>query len=130
MICQQHLNIQTPAPHSPWQLAHNSILWLLSGIAKIVVHCLVILASSLPFLSVQPSEEASVQACLTFCLQGDITLEFTWVDASGKVHKSSRDSPEGHGLAGGVGLIGIITVSNRKWKEGCVCAMGGSRREV
>lgn len=41
--------------------------------------------------------------------QGDITLEFTWVDASGNVHVSDRYSPEGKGLAGGVGLIGIIT---------------------
>lgn len=32
---------------------------------------------------------------------GDITLEFTWVDAQGNVHTSSRNSPEGHGLAGG-----------------------------
>jgi len=120
----------TPAPHCPWQLAHNSVLWLLCDTAKIVVLCLVILASNLSFLSVQASEEASVQACLMICTQGDITLEFTWVDASGKVHKSSRDSPEGHGLAGGVGLIGIITVSNRKWLEGYGCAMGGSGREV
>uniref|UniRef100_A0A383WHX7 FAD-binding PCMH-type domain-containing protein n=1 Tax=Tetradesmus obliquus TaxID=3088 RepID=A0A383WHX7_TETOB len=40
---------------------------------------------------------------------GDIALEFTWVDASGGIHTSSRDSPEGHALAGGVGLVGIIT---------------------
>lgn len=41
--------------------------------------------------------------------QGDIALEFTWVDASGDVHVSGRHSAEGKGLAGGVGLIGIIT---------------------
>lgn len=41
--------------------------------------------------------------------QADISLEFTWVDSSGTVHTSSRSSPEGHGLAGGVGLWGIIT---------------------
>lgn len=43
------------------------------------------------------------------CLQGDITLEFTWIDASGAVHTSDRYSAEGKALAGGVGLIGIIT---------------------
>lgn len=41
--------------------------------------------------------------------QGDIALEFTWVDASGTVQISGRDSAEGKALAGGVGLIGIIT---------------------
>jgi hypothetical protein len=44
-----------------------------------------------------------------FMTQGDITLEFTWVDASGTVHTSERHSAEGRGLSGGVGLIGIIT---------------------
>lgn len=38
-----------------------------------------------------------------------ITRSFTWVDSSGNVHVSARDSAEGRGLAGGVGLIGIIT---------------------
>lgn len=42
-------------------------------------------------------------------MQGDITLEFTWIDASGTVRTSDRHSPEGKGLAGGVGLIGIIS---------------------
>jgi hypothetical protein len=49
-------------------------------------------------------------ACL---VQGDITLELTWVDAAGTVHVSSRDSPEGHSLAGGPlykPLIHCITV--------------------
>jgi hypothetical protein len=36
-------------------------------------------------------------------------LEFTWIDASGEVHIADRHSPEGKALAGGVGLIGIIT---------------------
>eukprot|EP00879_Flechtneria_rotunda_P014072 GHRR01014702.1.p1 GENE.GHRR01014702.1~~GHRR01014702.1.p1 ORF type:complete len:461 (+),score=131.27 GHRR01014702.1:498-1880(+) len=40
---------------------------------------------------------------------GDIALEFTWVDSAGNVHISARNSPEGHGLAGGVGLIGILS---------------------
>lgn len=47
--------------------------------------------------------------CCHRCSQGDIALEFTWVDASGTVHTSSRQSAEGRGLAGGLGLIGIIT---------------------
>lgn len=47
--------------------------------------------------------------CTCVASQGDITLEFTWVDASGNVHVNDRHSPEGKGLAGGVGLIGIIT---------------------
>jgi hypothetical protein len=36
-------------------------------------------------------------------------LEITWIDAKGNVHVSTRHSDEGHGLVGGVGLIGIIT---------------------
>lgn len=51
----------------------------------------------------------SAVLCCAVLWQGDIALEFTWVDASGTVRTSARDSPEGKGLAGGVGLIGIIT---------------------
>lgn len=36
-------------------------------------------------------------------------MEFTWVDASGTIRTSTRNSPEGKALAGGLGLIGIIT---------------------
>jgi FAD/FMN-containing dehydrogenase len=46
---------------------------------------------------------------VTTAPQGDIALEFTWVDAAGNVRVCDRYSEEGKGLAGGVGLIGIIT---------------------
>jgi hemolysin activation/secretion protein len=36
-------------------------------------------------------------------------VQFTWVDVSGKVRNSSRNSEEGRTLAGGVGVVGIIT---------------------
>eukprot|EP00878_Enallax_costatus_P024256 GHUV01025873.1.p1 GENE.GHUV01025873.1~~GHUV01025873.1.p1 ORF type:complete len:253 (+),score=16.97 GHUV01025873.1:104-760(+) len=39
----------------------------------------------------------------------DTLLVVTWVDADGQIRKSTRDSPEGKMLCGGLGLIGIIT---------------------
>ncbi len=33
----------------------------------------------------------------------------TWVDATGKVHKSYKGSPEATALCGGLGLFGAIT---------------------
>jgi hypothetical protein len=36
-------------------------------------------------------------------------IEFTWVDASGNVRVSARESPEGRALSGGLGLLGVIT---------------------
>ena len=35
--------------------------------------------------------------------------EITWVDGKGEVHTAKRDSPEGHGLCSGMGLLGIIS---------------------
>jgi FAD/FMN-containing dehydrogenase len=39
----------------------------------------------------------------------DTLISVTWVDASGKVRSSKRDSEEGKLFCGGMGLIGIIT---------------------
>jgi FAD/FMN-containing dehydrogenase len=40
----------------------------------------------------------------------DMVVEVTWVDAQGKVHKASRDTPETwKAINGGIGLIGVIT---------------------
>ena len=38
-----------------------------------------------------------------------MVVDFTWVDAKGKVHVSSRNSPEGRAHSGGMGLLGVIT---------------------
>ncbi|GBF95589.1 FAD FMN-containing dehydrogenase [Raphidocelis subcapitata] len=40
---------------------------------------------------------------------GDILKEITWVDATGTTRTSARDSPEGRALAGGLGLLGIVS---------------------
>jgi FAD/FMN-containing dehydrogenase len=42
-------------------------------------------------------------------MQADILLELTWVDGSGKVHTSSRDSDAGRALVSGLGVAGVVT---------------------
>jgi hypothetical protein len=71
-------------------------IWLLNAPAA---------STSLPRCLAANAADSCTHCCVTCCLlicalQGDIALEFTWVDASGTVHKSSRDSPEGRALAG------------------------------
>lgn len=39
----------------------------------------------------------------------DIILSMQWVDGTGKVHTSARDSPEGRAICGGLGVLGVIT---------------------
>jgi FAD/FMN-containing dehydrogenase len=36
-------------------------------------------------------------------------LSVTWVDASGAVVRSTRDSPEGRAIVGSLGLLGVVT---------------------
>jgi hypothetical protein len=39
----------------------------------------------------------------------DIVRSITWVDASGSVRRAARHSKEGRAIAGGLGLLGIVT---------------------
>jgi hypothetical protein len=39
----------------------------------------------------------------------DIVLQITWVDGSGTIRRSPRDSEAGRAICGGLGLMGIIT---------------------
>lgn len=93
-FCQPH-DISTPA--TSWRRWHH---WHSS--ASMSLCCRMRTALKVQLITV-------VVLVLMLMMQGDIALEFTWVDASGVVRTSDRHSPEGKGLAGGVGLIGIIT---------------------
>jgi FAD/FMN-containing dehydrogenase len=36
-------------------------------------------------------------------------VELTWVDGKGTIRRSSRGSPEGRALCGGLGIVGVVT---------------------
>ena len=62
--------------------------------------------------------------------QADATESFTWMDSAGQVYTSSRDSPEGRALSGGLGLIGIITGARRGTAARAACGARGCTRPL